>query len=529
MRRQELLKKISHCCRVLMITLLLLLVLIFIQVFSLEIFQTFFIYNRNSSYQVQQSQIKPLDRQQRISRSGRLFLQDGTVHLSYRDYQLPENERVRIYDTNDNIIWQGNEDNLPDSYLKWSDTSRRYNYISRKSTYPDTRMSIVVPVLRGRDIESLWRYEDGGYLKGYDNNGNIIGYCGSAGFVKEKSQTKPLEKPEYFRAWVPAQGGGPIMLWETENSLFQIDFKKQTIKSLLHLPDKKISRVGIFGWMELESINSQREYIPKVYLEDEKYRPLIMCKTEDDSIIVILRDPAETIQINMPEESRAGISNVTATREKIYMRAVDSGLNPPKQIARNSDAYIKWIRERLKEPVECAEELYEVDSDGHITLLNKFEWTRQPIQHDVNPREKFQRFLSKTSPAFYDILGGFFIRFFRRPSNYYNRDFYQFFNSFLQFAPSYNPISYLLSVLMAGIVFFHAWPRRTSLASLIGWIVFALLFNIVGLLVYLVLNYTPTIQCHKCNKRRGLNSPQCPRCGGDLPVNAPDKLNIQLS
>jgi hypothetical protein len=82
---------------------------------------------------------------------------------------------------------------------------------------------------------------------------------------------------------------------------------------------------------------------------------------------------------------------------------------------------------------------------------------------------------------------------------------------------------------MAGIVFFHARPRRTSLASLIGWIVFAALFNIVGLLVYLALNYTPTIQCHKCNKRRGLNQPQCPRCGGDLSVNAPDKLSIQFS
>jgi hypothetical protein len=79
---------------------------------------------------------------------------------------------------------------------------------------------------------------------------------------------------------------------------------------------------------------------------------------------------------------------------------------------------------------------------------------------------------------------------------------------------------------MAGIVFLHARPRRTSPASLIGWMVFAALFNIVGLLVYLALNYTPTIRCQKCNKRRGLNSPQCPRCGGDLPVNAPGKLNI---
>jgi hypothetical protein len=211
------------------------------------------------------------------------------------------------------------------------------------------------------------------------------------------------------------------------------------------------------------------------------------------------------------------------------MRAVDSGLNPPKEIAQNYKAYVKWIQERRKAPIEIAEELYEVDSDGHITLLNKFEWIRQPRQSRVNPREKYRKFLSKTSPAFYDILGGFFYRFYRRPLYNYNRDFYQLFTTFLQFAPSYNPVSYLLSLLIAGIVFLYAWPRRTSLASLIGWIVFAALFNIVGLLVYLALNYTPTIQCRKCNKRRGLNLPQCPRCGGDLPVNASDKLCIQLS
>ena len=95
-----------------MITLLLLLVLVFIQTFALEIYRTFYVYNKKSSYQVQQSEKEPLDRQQRISRSERLFLPDGTVHLMYRDRQLPENENALIYDTNDSLIWQGNEDEV---------------------------------------------------------------------------------------------------------------------------------------------------------------------------------------------------------------------------------------------------------------------------------------------------------------------------------------------------------------------------------------------------------------------------------
>ena len=526
MRRQELLKKISHCCRVFMITLLLLLVLAFIQNCVLEA-SGFFLIRKDFSYRAPQSQTKPLDRQRRIERSFRLFLPDGTVHLVYSDGKLPENQRIRIYDLNDNLLWQGNEEELPEKYLKWPGTSSRYLHTytlrNRHAIYPDPRRSIVVPVLRGKDIESLWRYEDsGGYFAGFDLDDNRIGFFSSAGFVQEQSRIKTLEQPKSLITWIPVQGGGPIMLWQTEHSIYQIDFGKQVIDLLLQLTDKKIRTMEIQGWMELTPDS-------KMFQVSEEYRPMILCSTEENSHFVILRDPAEVIQINMPEESQARISNVTATCEKIYMRAIDYGLNPPKEIARNYKAYVKWIQERRKAPIEIAEELYEVDSDGHITLLNKFEWIRQPTQSRVNPKEKYRKFLSKTSPAIYDIFGGFFYRFYRRPLYNYDQDIYQLFTMFLQFVPSYNPVSYLLSVLMAGIVFFHAWPRRTSLASLIGWIVLAALFNIVGLLVYLALNYTPTIQCHKCNKRRGLNWPQCPRCGGDLSVNAPDKLNIQLN
>jgi len=526
MPRQELLKKICYLCRVFMITLLLLLVLIFIHFCVLEASGLFLI-RKDFSYRESQSQTKPLDRQRRIERSFRLFLPDGTVHLVYSDHQLPENQQARIYDLNDNILWQGNEEELPEKYLKWPGMSGRYlhTYALRRlrAIYPDPRRSIIVPVPRGKDLQSLWRYEDsGGYFAGFDLDGNRIGFFGSAGFAREKSRIKPLERPNSLITWIPSQGGGPIMLWQTEHSIYQIDFGKQVVDVLLQLPDKKIIKIEIQGWMELAPDSD-------TFQVSEEYRPMILCRTEENDHFAILRDPAEVIQINIPGDSQVRISNVTATREKIYMRAFDTGLNPPKEITRNSDAYIKWIQERRKEPIELAEELYQVDSDSHITLLNKFEWTRQPTQHGVDHREKLQRLLSKTSPAFYDIFGGFFYRFFRRPLNYYEQDFYQLFTMFLQFAPSYNPVSYLLSVLMAGIVFLHAWPRRTSLASLIGWIVFALLFNIVGLLVYLALNYTPTIQCRKCNKRRGLNSPQCPRCGEDLPANAPDKLSIQLS
>lgn len=187
---------------------------------------------------------------------------------------------------------------------------------------------------------------------------------------------------------------------------------------------------------------------------------------------------------------------------------------------------MKWYQERSKEPYQRFEQLYEVDSSGNLKALNKFEWMFTQRSILPSPQEKFRKALTKISPPFYDLFGKYFFWFFWKPLFNQNRSLYEFINFLLHFAPSYNPLSYLLSLLMAGIVFIHAWPRRTSKVGLIAWVVFAALFNIVGLLVYLALNYTPTVKCHKCGKRRGMNTPQCPHCSADLSTNAPDKPSI---
>ena len=521
----KLLYKIGQGCRVFMITFLLLLVLLFIQTFALEIFNTFYIYGK-STQRVQQSVTEPLDHQERISRSQRLFLPDGTVNLMFRDHQLPENESALIYDTNDNLIWQGNPDKLPDNYLKWPDTHSYYFNIyslrQYRAIYPDARRSVVVPLLNGRDIESLWRYEiSEGYFVGFDKDGNRIGYCGSSGFMQEQSQTKTLEYPEYFIAWMPIKGNGPMVLWGTKNSVYQISFRNQTVDLLLQLTDKEINRIEVHGWMKLSPDS-------ELYVDDEKYRPLIECTIDDKSVYTILQEPAETIRINLPEDSKARIRGVTATKEKIYMRAFDSDLFPPEEITRNPETYMKWYQERMKEPVEQSEQLYEVDSAGNLTLLNEFEWTynaKQTTHLENDLQKSFRSFLAKASPPFYDLSNRFFFGFFGRPLHDTNREIFEVFRLFILYAPSYNPFSYILSLLMAGIVFVHALQRRKSMAGLIGWVVFAALFNIVGLLVYLALNYTPTVKCPKCNKGRGLNTARCPHCGADLTAATPE-LNI---
>ena len=167
MRRQKYIELTGKCCRVLMLTFLLSLSLLIIQLFTLEIINEFFIYNRSSS-QSQEAQQEPVDHQELIENSGKLFLPDGTVHLLYRNTELAQNQQMQIYDLNDNLLWEGDDNALPDKYLKWSNSIRysmNYDYMIDRigSVYPDPRRSVIVPVLNNRDIISLWRYN---YIKG---------------------------------------------------------------------------------------------------------------------------------------------------------------------------------------------------------------------------------------------------------------------------------------------------------------------------------------------------------------------------
>jgi len=145
-----------------MITFLLSITLVFIQVLILGISREFFIYNRNSN-QTLQTQTEPITHQELIGNSSKLFLPDGTVHLAYRNSQLSRDKQIQIYDLNDNFLWQVSDNELPEEYLKWSNStlySMHYDYmISRiNSVDPETRRSIIVPVLNDREIISLWRY-----------------------------------------------------------------------------------------------------------------------------------------------------------------------------------------------------------------------------------------------------------------------------------------------------------------------------------------------------------------------------------
>jgi hypothetical protein len=88
----------------------------------------------------------------------------------------------------------------------------------------------------------------------------------------------------------------------------------------------------------------------------------------------------------------------------------------------------------------------------------------------------------------------------------------------MELRPRYSFFNYLLSAAMMAFALWHGLARRTSWIKLVLWLIIVGAFNLAGLLTYLALNHTPVIKCPICGKKRGLEEPNCIRCGNPLPI-----------
>ena len=180
----------------------------------------------------------------RIRGSAKEFLPDGTIHLIYKLGRIPgrmdEYETAQIYDANDNLLWEGpGNKRRPYEYLLfWAKRIRgnRDGFTQQQMKQiqmitPVFSRNIEIPVGSYNKTEQIWRYYPGAeYFKGYNTNGEKIGYAGSTGFTDSKS--KPLGKFRYFTAWCPQDSVSPILLWQTQRHIYQIDFEKQNVEMI---------------------------------------------------------------------------------------------------------------------------------------------------------------------------------------------------------------------------------------------------------------------------------------------------------
>ncbi|MBN2271325.1 MAG: hypothetical protein JXN61_11965 [Sedimentisphaerales bacterium] len=476
----------------------------------------------------------------RIQYSAKNFLPDGTIHLVYQpgrtNYsQWEKSAAQQIYDVNDNLLWEGAAQNSPYKYLSWStgtygDWFRAADMRWINVVSPDVCRTLDIPVKSNNETTEIWRYISGKQsFIGYKTGGGIIGYAGATGFANSRSQAGPFGEFGSFVAWCPKDSATPRLLWQTGRSIYEIDFENREVELVFESPEADIETLFVHNWGSFK---------PRDVEVAEGYRPLIHCRTEDGRDHLIMRNPNENLIVKTPEDWnrwKGQYGRFAATERCVYLYRhwmdIDSLPTMPKNLT-SPQAHEDWMRDYESRPKKYRVDLYKVDTQGNIILLNRYGWTL-PGQTVPRPRwiyawQKTRRCVSQFSPPLYDLL--WYIPGIRMWRSDYDRGRNEILWEILilieQSRPGPSAWNLVISALMVGFASWHGWPRRTSLAAFIFWLILVGLFNLAGLLTYLALNHTPIIKCPVCGKRRGLSQPQCVRCRADLPAPKPGKLDL---
>jgi hypothetical protein len=389
----------------------------------------------------------------------------------------------------------------------------------------DFSRNVRIPVKSDNKIEQIWRYYPGAqYFKGYNASGEQIGYAGATGFTESKSKVTPFGEFGLFTAWCPKDSSNPTLLWQSQRHIYQINFEKQEVEIIFESTEADIEtvRTSLHAWRDLKL--GEEEYV-----DSKKYRPLIHCQTRDGKHHLILREPNEQFSFDLH------LPSFTATRQAIYVRNYGNDMPPAPDINSSQQVINQWMQELQNTKTwNVWTELYKVNNNGELELVNRYEYTRSPtsgpLHKTKDPRPPVQRYISQFSPGLYDLI----IRCLGR--KYWSRSFqnrgdffYDLMRGILEIRPYDGVINRILSGLMMVFVFWHSWPRRTTWAKFIFWVVFTGLLNIAGLLTYLALNHTAVIKCPVCGKRRGLAQVDCVRCKALLPGPERGKLDLIFS
>ncbi|GAI32715.1 unnamed protein product, partial [marine sediment metagenome] len=238
---------------------------------------------------------------------------------------MDDSEIEQIYDANDDLLWEGPYNKRPYRYLSWATKQlRRYGFTRERMKQmqmitPGFSRNIEIPVGSYNKTEQIWRYHPGAqFFKGYNTSGEKIGYAGSTGFTNSKSKVKPFGEFRLFTAWCPQDSSNPTLLWQTQRRIYQINFEKQQVKLIFENTeaDIEIEGTSLHAWRDLKP--GEKEYI-----DPEKYRPLLLCVTEDGKHHLILREPERQFSLAVPR------SSATATKQDIFVYRFGSDAFPP--------------------------------------------------------------------------------------------------------------------------------------------------------------------------------------------------------
>ncbi|MHC4566208.1 MAG: hypothetical protein ACYTE3_10665 [Planctomycetota bacterium] len=475
-------------------------------------------------------------RTRRIQNASKLFLPDGSIHIvSMPRRTSTEEPEDKIFDANDNLLWQGPRDERPYEYLSWTTGLRSYHQGFWQSRMrqsqiitPGFSQTLEIPVGTPPKITRTWTYHPAlDLFIGYDSDGRKIGYAGSTGFTDTKSGTRRFGEFRLFTAWSPPDSQGPTLLWQTPRRIYQIDFDTQQVELVFENPEADIESMSLHAWRDLRPGERQ-------YADPKTYRPLLHCKTEDGTDHLIMRNPDRHLTFKTPEDWQGWVGSFyrfAATKRDILLRRDWIEFPAVPEFYEDKERHDKWFRDYHSQAKTHHVELYRVGSDGSLDLLNRYEWTMPARANSITTRKRplAERFANQFSPPVYRVAILVLARSLRpkaRSGQYVATLSNELVRIMGQRCAEGWGINLALSAAMAGFVFWHAWARRTLLARLVFWLVFVTAFSLAGLLTYIALNHSPVITCPACGRRRGLARVDCAHCRAPLPAPEPGKLDL---
>jgi len=142
MKLQNKFQYIATPVKIFMALLVILCLLSILQGICIEIENT---YAREKYFKSEKTEAELTEEERRIDRiqsSTKEFLPDGTIHLIYRLEHISDQiYQEQIYDSNDNLLWEGTSDKRPYEYLSWAKHLRRYKDGFNKQQMNDVRMN----------------------------------------------------------------------------------------------------------------------------------------------------------------------------------------------------------------------------------------------------------------------------------------------------------------------------------------------------------------------------------------------------
>lgn len=521
-------RTISNGLKAFMVLVVFLAILLAVQVTSTQI-----LYGRVilKAYTVKTDEPKRTEaetRQKRIYESGIQYLPDGTLHLRYPPRssigQVSPDEKVEIYDVNDCIVWAGIATDNPFLYLR---EAERFNLHRRQEldmfqhTDPDFSRDLVFPVAdaEGKKTE-LWRYDfNKCYFTGYDRRKRIIGYCSAAGFTDKKEAIVPFQPLQDISAWIPWSFRSPQAFLFTERQIWQVNFETRRLEKLYESQTSKISGIETIAWRQL-------------YSWDIDSRPALLIHIKNQPPVLILKEPRRVLTIQRPESLSEDYFHLYSSGNSFYVVAgwIQGAPDPHTDFRE----YMKWREENRYKSWTHWQELYRIEEDGMLTLLNHFEYTRPPYSPSASQvileekAEQMREYTSFLAPACFSWLHAWIHRWFENRTEPVSGD--SLMQGLAMLMDETRPrgpwFYYPISLILAAAALVHSLPRRTGWGRIIGWLIFIFCFNLAGFLTYLSLNHFPVIRCASCGRKRGLNRPDCASCGAGLP--SPESRDVDL-